>query len=266
MPYNKSELYRACMEVAENTLWDHENPVSHERVKTLADRFFQDADQIGGLCEELSPDENPIIHAVRYLGYTHAIPPMGEDTRWFYDSLQVLMELCCPNIIHTSDTSKFFMLLEKGIQASMSDIAIEANQKEKAKIDEFLDEIGSNLKDKRIGAWMAFRSDNPDRLSQAANSMVELLDKVISSICGEAPFSGYLQKHFDSEKDVRWAESVRKFIGDTKSNLHRVKHYKGYRDETMVETLLIVTERLIQLLLSPEHSKAKRHSGAGKDS
>ena len=86
---------------------------------------------------------------------------------------------------------------------------------------------------------------------------VELLDKVISSICGDAPFSEYLQKHFDSEKDVKLAESMRKFIGDTKSSLHRVKHYSGYHDEAMVETLLIITERLILLLLSPQHSNVR---------
>ena len=263
MPYNKSEFYRACIEVAEETLWNHENPVSHEMVKSLADKFFRDADQMGRLCEGLSPGENPIVHAVRYLAYTHAIPPMGDDTRWFYDSLEVLMELCCPNTMHTSDSTKFFNLLEQGIKASMSNIAIDVDQEEKAKIDELLDQMDPNLKDKRIGAWMTFRSDNPDRLSQAANSMVELLDKVISRICKDVTFSEYLQEQFENDKEIKWAETARKFISDTKSNLHRVKHYKGYRDENMVETLLIVTERLIQLLLSPEHTE-KRHSGAGK--
>ena len=252
MPYNKSELYRACLEVAEETLWDHQNPASHENIKSLADKFFQDADQLGELCEELSPGENPIVYAVRYLAYTHAIPPMGDDTRWFYDSLYVLMELCCPNTIHTSDSAKFFNLLEQGIKASTSNIAIEVDQEEKTEIDELLDQMDPNLKNKRIGAWIAFRSDNPDRLSQAANSMVELLDKVISEICKDVAFSEYLQKRFESNKEVKWAETARKFISDTKSNLHRVKHHNRYQNEKMVETLLTVTERLIHLLLSSE--------------
>lgn len=265
MPYNKSELYRACMEVAEVTLWERKNPVSHEKVKTLADKFFIEANGIGELSEELSPGENPIVHVVRYLAFTHAIPPMGEDTRWFDQSLEVLMELCCSNMLQSPDSSKFFMLVEQGIKASISEIAIEASQEEKSKIDEFLDQMDSNLKDKRVGAWIAFRSSNPDRLSQSTNSMVELLDKVINNICGDTPFSEYLQKRFDSKKDVRYAESVRSFISDTKSNLHRVKHYSGYHDESMVETLLIVAERLILLLLSPENSKVKRYSDEGDD-
>lgn len=252
MPYNKSELYRACLEVAEETLWDPQNPASHENIKSLADKFFQDADQLGELCEELSQGENPIVHAVRYLAYTHAIQPMGDDTRWFYNSLDVLVELCCPNIIHTKESTKFFSLLEQGIKASRLKIVIEVDQKEKTEIDELLDQMAPNLKNKRIGAWMAFHSDNPDRLSQAANSMVELLDQVIAERCKDEPFSEYLQKRFGSDKEVKWAETARKFIGDTKSNLHRVKHYSKYRNENMVETLLTVTERLIHLVLSSE--------------
>ena len=146
MPFNKSELYRACMEVAEETLWDHQNPPSHDRIKGLADKFFQYAEQLSEVGEDLAPGENPIVHAVRYLAYTHAIPPMGEDTRWFRESLEVLMELCCPNTIHTSDSVKFFNLLEQGIRSSMADIAVGVDQEEKARIDGLLDQIDPNLK------------------------------------------------------------------------------------------------------------------------
>lgn len=265
MSYNKSELYRACLEVAEETLWDHQNLVSHEKVKSLADKFFQDADQTGELCEELCPGENPIIEVVRYLAYAHAIPPMGDDTRWFYDMLQVLMELCCPNNIYSSDAAKFFNALERGVRASMSDMDIEVDQEEKTKIDELLDQIDLDLKNKRIGAWLAFQSDNPDRLSQAANSMVELLDKVIGLICKDATLSEYLERRFESDKESKWVDTARKFIGDTKSYLHRVKHYNRYQNESMVETLLTVTERLIHLLLSPKlNFETERQNGVGK--
>jgi hypothetical protein len=47
------------------------------------------------------------------------------------------------------------------------------------KLDGLLEKLDPKLKRRRQGAWQAFRSDNPDRLSQAANSMVELLDQVI---------------------------------------------------------------------------------------
>ena len=90
------------------------------------------------------------------------------------------------------------------------------------------------------------------------------MDKVIGQLCGDVSFSEYLQKRFESEKEVKWAETARKFISDTKSNLHRVKHYKRYRDENMVETLLVVTERLIQLLLGCEDSEAEECGSAAR--
>jgi len=249
MSYNKSELYQACMEVAENTLWDHENPPSDEKIKSLSEKFFEEANEIGESIEDLCPDQNPIVHAVRYLACTHAIPPMGDNTTWFYPMLEVLMELCCPNTIQSKDSAKLFYFLGQGINQSRSDIKIEVDQEEKERIDELLDQLDPKLKDKRIGAWQTFKSDNPDRLSQATNSMVELLDKVIGQLCEEVTFAEYLDQRFESDKEIRWVESLRKFIGDTKNNLHRVKHHKEYKNENIVETLLTVTERLIYLLL-----------------
>lgn len=105
------------------------------------------------------------------------------------------------------------------------------------------------LKNKRIGAWQAFNSDNPDKLSQSANSMVELLDKLISNLCDTLSFEEYLKNHLNSEKDIKWAESIKKFISETKNHLHRVKHHSNYQNVENVRTLLIVTERLILLLL-----------------
>ena len=249
MSYNKSELYRACIEVAENTLWDHKNPPSHEKIKSLADKFFEEANEMGETIEDLCPDQNPIVHAVRYLAYTHAIPPMGDNPTWFYPMLEVLMEICCPNAIHSKESAKFFYFLDQGINQSRSCIEIEVDQEEKERIDELLDQLDPNLKAKRIGAWQTFKSDNPDRFSQATNSMVELLDKVIGQLCEKVTFSEYLDQRFESDKEIKWVESLRKFIGDTKSNLHRVKHHKGYNKENRVETLLMITERLIYLLL-----------------
>jgi hypothetical protein len=249
MSYNKSELYRACIEVAENTLWNHKSPPSHDEIKSLADEFFEKANDIGEIIEDLCHDQNPIVHAVRYLAYTHAIPPMSDNTTWFYPMLEVLMELCCPNIIQSKDSGKFFYFLDRGINQSRSRIEIEVDQEEKGKIDELLDQLDPNLKAKRIGAWQTFKSDNPDRFSQAANSMVELLNQVISQLCKGSTFAEYLAQRFESDKNIKWVESTRKFIGDTKSNLHRIKNHKDYHNENMVETLLSVTERLIHMLL-----------------
>ncbi|MBC8390268.1 MAG: hypothetical protein H8E13_19755, partial [Actinobacteria bacterium] len=46
----------------------------------------------------------------------HAIPPMKEDLTWFKNALEVLIELSCPNVIHSKETSQFLYDIEKGIK------------------------------------------------------------------------------------------------------------------------------------------------------
>lgn len=257
MSYNKSELYHACLEVAENTHWDHKSPPSHQEVKILADQFFRIADDLGSSYEVagICPNKNPIIHVVRYLAYTHAIPPMGKNTTWFSPMLDVLMELSCPNVIQNKESAIFFAYLEKGINSSKTHIEVQVDQDEKEEIDELLDILNPSLKAKRIGAWQALKSDNPDRLSQATNSMVKLLDKVIGELCQDISFAEYLEQRFESDKEIKYAESIRKFIGHTKNNLHRVKHHNDYNNKNLVETLLTFAEKLIHLLLEKKQLK-----------
>jgi hypothetical protein len=111
-----------------------------------------------------------------------------------------------------------------------------------------------NLLDPRLvkryrGAWEAFRSNNPDRLSQAANSMVELLDQVIGQTCQGTTLNDYLIDKFGSPEESKWVDVTRKWIAETKSNLHRIKHHKDYRSEQLTESLLKNAEGIMQLIL-----------------
>jgi hypothetical protein len=118
-------------------------------------------------------------------------------------------------------------------------------------LDAMLDRLDLNLKKKRIGAWDTFRSNNPDRLSQAANSMVELLDKVIGILCGKMEFNEYLKKRYGAE-EIKWIEVQKKSISETKDKLHRVKHHTNYTDEPIAEGLLVTAEAIMKALLSTE--------------
>lgn len=109
--------------------------------------------------------------------------------------------------------------------------------------------LGPEFEKKRIGAWETLESSNPDKLSQAANSMVELLDKVISNICGEEQFSEVLTSKFGSDNEKKWVDATRAWISQTKSNLHRVKHHSDYKSENMTRTLMQSAESIIYLLL-----------------
>ena len=120
MKYNPSELYRACLEVAETTLWDYRNPPSHDDVKKLADEYLKEAMEFVQAYDFVAINEIPIVHAVKYLARVHALPPLRDDTFWFSKSLEVIFELCFPNTIHTRESAEIFKFIEDGINDSKS--------------------------------------------------------------------------------------------------------------------------------------------------
>jgi hypothetical protein len=117
------------------------------------------------------------------------------------------------------------------------------------RLDELLDKLDPSLKKKRAGAWMAFHSDNPDRLSQAANSMVELLNGVIGVICGNRQLAEVLQKKYCTSEETQWVDATRTWISQTKSKLHRVKHHPDYNADILARTLLESAETIMIALL-----------------
>ncbi|MCD6360973.1 MAG: hypothetical protein J7M38_08910 [Armatimonadetes bacterium] len=117
------------------------------------------------------------------------------------------------------------------------------------KLDALLDNLNPNLKNKRIGAWMTFESDNPDRLSQSANSMVELLDKVIGQVCQEKELPEYLKEKYGTKEETQWLYATKKWISETKSNLHRVKHHADYKAEILALSLLENAESIMLVIL-----------------
>jgi hypothetical protein len=96
---------------------------------------------------------------------------------------------------------------------------------EQGKLDKLLDRLDTRLRRRREGAWEALHSDNPDRLSQAANSMVELLDQVISQVCGDTDLATFLTAKYRTHQKTEWVDATRKWIGRTKDNLQSAKHH-----------------------------------------
>ena len=120
---------------------------------------------------------------------------------------------------------------------------------ENSKLDQLLEKLGPRLRERREGAWLTFRSDNPDRLSQSANSMVELLDKVISQVCQNTELSVFLKNKYQTHEKTDWVDVTRKWISETKSNLHRVKHHVDNQSEKLTEVLLRSVESIILVIL-----------------
>ena len=64
-------------------------------------------------------DPNLLIRAVRYLAHTHAVPPMGKDTRWFFGVLDVLVKLACPNTGLPRRGTGFVSDVRRGLSANL---------------------------------------------------------------------------------------------------------------------------------------------------
>lgn len=118
------------------------------------------------------------------------------------------------------------------------------------RLNELLDELDRGLKKRRNGAWQTLKSDNPDRCSQAANSMVEILDHVIRQVCKDTTLNDFLNDKFGSHEGTKWVPATLKWVSETKSNLHRVKHHTDYQSAKLTEALMKNAENIMLLILN----------------
>ena len=119
MELNTEALLAACHETAKITLWqpvDEKQP-TEEEVEDLAEAFYAMSKTHLDYISEQGYDPNILVRAVRYLGHTHAIPPMKDDARWFGDMLEVLIEIACPNVNLPRKGEDFLEDLRHGLSA-----------------------------------------------------------------------------------------------------------------------------------------------------
>jgi hypothetical protein len=107
--------------------------------------------------------------------------------------------------------------------------------------------VDPRLVSRRKSAWAVLQSGIPDRASQAANSMVEVLDQVIDRVSGSKDFKDYLADRFPKYVEVMTAE--RAMITVVKNRLHTVKHHAEEQPVEMAEHLMLAAEAVIRLLL-----------------
>ena len=110
------ELKQACFELARTTRWA-QKPVDTATISAFADKLA--AISKGQVSEPLGIDIPLITRAVRYLNNAHAIPPMNEDTGWFYDMLRVVLEIARPNTGIDDENKAFLQDMLEGIGKSL---------------------------------------------------------------------------------------------------------------------------------------------------
>jgi hypothetical protein len=110
------ELQQACFDLARITKWA-KKPVDAAKIQAFAEQIATIARE--QVSEPLGIDIPLITRAVRYLANAHAIPPMDEDTRWFYDMLRVVLEIARPNTGIDEENKAFLRDMLNGIQESL---------------------------------------------------------------------------------------------------------------------------------------------------
>ena len=120
--FDKNALIKACKKVASQTLWQTPNPIDitdiidSEQIKQTTQKYFEEALRHVEFITEQKRDPNLITRAVLYLSESHAMPPMKEDITWFSNMLEALIELACPNVIHSGKSAEFLYDVEDGIE------------------------------------------------------------------------------------------------------------------------------------------------------
>jgi len=112
------DLERACLELA-LAIKIVKEPISSDDARGLAERFVAIAQD--RVCAPLEIDRPLIARAVRYLTQVHAIPPMGDDTQWFFNMLSVVLEVARPNTSVDEKSKEFLNDMAKGINSLMSE-------------------------------------------------------------------------------------------------------------------------------------------------
>jgi hypothetical protein len=119
-------------------------------------------------------------------------------------------------------------------------------------IDDLLRSVDPRLIDRRRGAWLALESENPDNVSQAASSMVEVLSQVIDFARKQtgSELKELLATKLDSEGQADWVEATRTWVVQTKNNLQRLKHHPAAQPNDFARRLMAAAELIIQVVLN----------------
>jgi hypothetical protein len=87
---DEKALMDACYGLASKTMFNSEPEPSG--IRAVAEKFFSVAREHSGFVPE-SEDRNVVVRAVRYIAEVHAFSYQRDDTRWFHQTLTVLLEL-----------------------------------------------------------------------------------------------------------------------------------------------------------------------------
>jgi len=135
--FDRDALMEACKKVASGTLWQTPRPhdlgdiIDSEQKKKTIQKYYDIAIDCLEYFEDSDEDPNIITQAVLYLAHSEAIPPMKDDTGWFFDMLRVLMNIIVPDTYHCEESIQFLNDLKKAIEKNIEEYLKKGEKNEK---------------------------------------------------------------------------------------------------------------------------------------
>jgi hypothetical protein len=109
-------LTDACFELARVLKWSR-TPAGEVEVGALAEKLNAIAMERVHDDDRLGIDVPVVTRAVAYLTQAHAIPPMADDTDWFGNMLDAVLEVARPNSALDGSAREFLKDMRDGIAA-----------------------------------------------------------------------------------------------------------------------------------------------------
>lgn len=120
MELNHTVLKSACFEFAQSVMWERK-PTDVDAIQTFANLVYDAAIFHVEYIQDQQRNPNIVTECVRYLTVKHAIPPLRDDIAFVRNSLEVLIELACPNQGVSLDQESFFKEILQGISEARAD-------------------------------------------------------------------------------------------------------------------------------------------------
>ncbi len=126
MEYNN--IREACFELATHLMWEKDS-LTLDKIESKLSELNTITENLYNISEDqletrkgLGIDSGIVSRVIYYINRVHAIPPLRGNYDWFENTLDVLLELTCPNTFLKKGSKHILLLkdIEKGIETSQS--------------------------------------------------------------------------------------------------------------------------------------------------
>ena len=114
-----SSIQSACMSVARSNMWDNK-PSDTSPMLKYQEQLVQISLEAQEHFKELGATEQDIADAVHFIDQVYAIPPIGNNTNWFKETLFTILEPAFPNGGVSNEAARFANKLIAGLKEQIA--------------------------------------------------------------------------------------------------------------------------------------------------